>query len=51
MDFLRLPLIAVVGVVFYDERLAPALILGAAIIVSANFLNIWGEQRQHRSDP
>lgn len=46
MDFLRLPLIAVVGVVIYDERLAPSLIVGAAIIVAANFLNIWGERRR-----
>jgi len=47
MDFLRLPLIAIVGVVIYDERLAVTLVIGAAIIVAANFLNIWGEQRQH----
>ena len=46
MDCLRLPLIAVVGVVIYDERLAPSLIVGAAIIVAANFLNIWGERRR-----
>ncbi|MGE0765803.1 MAG: DMT family transporter [Hyphomicrobiaceae bacterium] len=46
MDFLRLPLIAVVGVVVYAERLAPAVIVGAAIIVAANALNIWGERRR-----
>ena len=46
MDFLRLPLIAVVGVLLYDERLAPSLIVGAAVIVAANFLNIWGERRR-----
>jgi drug/metabolite transporter (DMT)-like permease len=51
MDFLRLPLIAVVGVVLYNEQLAVALVIGAAIIVAANLLNIWGEQRQHRSAP
>jgi len=46
MDFLRLPLIAVVGLWLYDEKLAPALIAGAAIIVVANLLNIWGERRR-----
>jgi drug/metabolite transporter (DMT)-like permease len=44
MDFLRLPLIAVVGVMLYAEPLDPLLIAGAAIIVSANFLNLWGER-------
>lgn len=45
MDFLRLPLVAVVGVMLYAEPLEPMLLLGAAIIVFANFLNIWGERR------
>jgi len=49
MDFLRLPLIAVVGVVFYNENLATSLVVGAAIIVAANFLNIWGERRRRGS--
>ena len=46
LDFLRLPLIAVVGVVLYDERLAPTLLAGAAVIVAANAINIWGERRR-----
>lgn len=46
MDFLRLPLIAVVGVVLYSEGLAPALVVGALVIVAANALNIWGERRR-----
>jgi drug/metabolite transporter (DMT)-like permease len=46
MDFLRLPLIAVVGVVLYAEPLAPALVIGAGIIVMANFINLWGERRR-----
>jgi drug/metabolite transporter (DMT)-like permease len=44
MDFLRLPLIAVVGVLIYAEPLHPLLIAGAGIIVFANFINIWGER-------
>jgi drug/metabolite transporter (DMT)-like permease len=46
MDFLRLPAIAVVGVLFYDEPLSAALILGAAIILCANLLNIRAEARR-----
>jgi drug/metabolite transporter (DMT)-like permease len=45
MDFLRLPLIAVVGALVYGERLTFALALGAAIVVVANGLNLWAEQR------
>ncbi len=46
MDFLRLPLIAVVGMVLYAEPLSPALVVGAGIIVAANFINLWGERRR-----
>ena len=46
MDFLRLPLIAVVGVVLYSEPLAPALVAGAGLIVAANFINLWGERQR-----
>jgi drug/metabolite transporter (DMT)-like permease len=45
MDFLRLPLIAVVGALVYGERLTPALALGAAIVVVANGMNLWAERR------
>jgi drug/metabolite transporter (DMT)-like permease len=45
MDFLRLPLIAVVGALVYGERLTTALALGAAIVVVANALNLWAERR------
>lgn len=45
MDFLRLPLIAVIGVVVYAEPLDPLVLAGAGIVVFANFLNIWGERK------
>jgi drug/metabolite transporter (DMT)-like permease len=45
MDFLRLPLIAVVGALIYGEQLTTALALGAGIVVAANGLNLWAEQR------
>ena len=40
IDFLRLPLIAVVGVLFYGEPLEPSIMLGAAVIFSGTFYSI-----------
>ncbi len=45
MDFLRLPLIAIVGALAYGETLTTSLALGAAIVVVANGLNLWAERR------
>lgn len=45
MDFLRLPLIALVGVLIYAEPLDPLILLGGAVVIAANFLNLWGERR------
>ncbi len=42
VDFLRLPLIAIVGAMFYDEPVQPTLFLGAALI----FIGIWIILRQ-----
>ena len=39
MDFFRLPLIAAVGMVFYDEPLSWAVLAGGALIFLGNFLN------------
>lgn len=39
-DFLRLPVIALVGLVAYDEPLGPLVILGAALILGGNILNL-----------
>lgn len=46
MDFLRLPLIAVVGAVFYDEKIQPLLFLGAALILAGNLYSILAERRK-----
>lgn len=46
LDFARLPLIAVIGMMFYNEPLAPLVLVGAAIVFGANFLNIWVETRK-----
>lgn len=40
MEFARLPIIALVGVALYGESLDPMVFLGAAIIFSANFMNL-----------
>lgn len=45
-DFARLPIIAVIGMLFYDEPLVALTFLGAAIIFAANYLNIRAEQKR-----
>ncbi len=44
-DFLRLPLIAVVGLVFYGEGIDVFIVLGAVLIFAANFINVRHETR------
>lgn len=41
LDFLRLPLISVVGVAFYSEAFNPALLLGAVLMLLGNLINIY----------
>ncbi|MCS6621370.1 DMT family transporter [Roseibacterium beibuensis] len=45
MDFARLPVIAVIGVLFYDEALSLGVVLGAILILTGNFLNIRAGRR------
>ncbi|WP_335946913.1 DMT family transporter [Salipiger bermudensis] len=45
IDFARLPLVAVVGMLVYTEALDPFVFLGAAIIFGANYFNILRETR------
>lgn len=40
VDFLRLPVIAVVGALWYAEPLDPLVIAGAAVILGANLVNL-----------
>jgi drug/metabolite transporter (DMT)-like permease len=49
MDFLRLPLIAVVGLVFYREALEPAVLVGAAMIFSGSYYSLSREHRRRLS--
>jgi drug/metabolite transporter (DMT)-like permease len=48
-DFIRLPVIAVVGMAVYGEALDPFVFVGAAVIFAANYLNIWTESRRPRA--
>jgi len=45
LDFLRIPLIAVVGWLFYAERIDVAVFLGALIIVTGIVWNLRAEMR------
>lgn len=40
IDFARLPIIAVIGVLFYNEPIDISVIFGAAVIMFANYLNL-----------
>lgn len=39
-DFARLPLIAIIGMAFYDEPLDALVFVGAAVIFAANWINV-----------
>lgn len=45
LDFLRLPLIALVGALLYAEPLNPYVFAGAAIIIAGVVQNLWAESR------
>ena len=46
IDFCRLPVIAAIGYVFYNEALDMFIIGGAIIIFIANYINIWSETKK-----
>jgi drug/metabolite transporter (DMT)-like permease len=46
MDFLRVPLIAVIGWAFYGERIDAFVFAGAAVIVTGVLLNLRGEAQR-----
>ena len=45
IDFVRLPLIAVVGTLFYDEPFDPMIIVGAAVIFTGTYYSLSRERR------
>lgn len=46
MDFMRLPLIALVGFLFYEEMIDIYVVLGAVVMLSGNFINVVAEHRK-----
>ncbi len=49
MDFVRLPLIAVVGWMFYAEPFNPYVLAGGVLIFAGNMTGLWGERRKRLS--
>ena len=49
VDFTRLPVIVIVGILLYNEPLESVVIIGAIIIFAANYLNILSETRKNRA--
>lgn len=45
IDFIRLPAIAIIGMLLYNEALDVWVFVGAAVIFAGNYLNIWVETR------
>ncbi len=46
IDFVRLPVIAFIGMFLYNEALDPWVFAGAIVIFGANYFNIWHASRQ-----
>lgn len=49
IDFLRLPLIALVAALLYDEPVRAAVLIGAGLIFAGNYYNILRENRRVRA--
>lgn len=49
IDFIRLPVIAVLGMLIYNEALDVWVFIGAAIIFAGNYINVWVESRPQAS--
>ena len=49
IDFLRLPITAVVAYILYEEGLNPFVLGGALLIFAGNFYSVWQEHRATRS--
>lgn len=49
MDFLRLPLIALVGALFYEEPLDILVLAGAGLMLLGNWINLSAERRRLRT--
>lgn len=45
MDFLRIPLMAGIGVLVYHEPLHAIALAGTALVLGGNIINVWGERK------
>ncbi len=50
MEFIRLPMMAVVGMLLYQEPIVFAVFLGGAIILAGNIVNVRAEQSRNRTE-
>lgn len=48
LEFLRLPLVALVGFLLYSEAFELEILLGALVIFSGNYVSLWYETRRGR---
>lgn len=48
MDYLRLPVFALVGYIFFAETVGVEVVLGGLVILASNWLNTWLEARRAR---
>lgn len=46
IDFIRLPVIAIVGMLVYGEMIDMWVLIGACVIFAGNYINIWIETRK-----
>ena len=51
MDFVRLPVIAVIGMLLYNEAIDPLVVIGGAVIFFGNFLNIRAARARPATTP
>ncbi|MDP6172840.1 MAG: DMT family transporter, partial [Rhodospirillales bacterium] len=49
IDFMRLPMIVVIGMLFYDEAFSSAIVIGAVLIFGGNYFNIRAESRAQQA--
>lgn len=48
MDFVRLPVVTILGMVLYGEELTRAVMIGASVIIIGNLINIRAEQLKQK---
>ncbi len=49
LDFLRIPLMVILGVMVYNETLQPIVLVGTLLVLAGNGVNIWQERNRKLS--